>query len=174
MIQRVAFAGKMCSGKDTASDFLVRKYGFHQLSFADPIRDIARAVYGDRWKVDGREFMQEVGRLGRRLDPMLWVNRVVAMVIAYPEVSYVINDVRFPNEVEALKRLNFLVIRINVSREKQIERLTARDGKPPHESVLADSSEVSLDQFNLPRLNGDLPKPEFYKEIERLIGVNQE
>ena len=42
----IGITGKKRSGKDTISDFLVEKYGFVKYGFADPIKDIARIIFG--------------------------------------------------------------------------------------------------------------------------------
>jgi len=42
----IGISGLANSGKDTAADFLVGRYGFAKTSFADPMKNIARDVFG--------------------------------------------------------------------------------------------------------------------------------
>ena len=42
----IGITGKKRTGKDTISDFLVKKYYFVKYGFADPIKDIARIIFG--------------------------------------------------------------------------------------------------------------------------------
>ena len=37
---QIAISGKMCSGKTSASEFLVQNYGFTRISFATPMKDL--------------------------------------------------------------------------------------------------------------------------------------
>lgn len=41
----VCMSGKAGSGKDTVADYLVEKYGFKRMAFADPLRDIVQLVF---------------------------------------------------------------------------------------------------------------------------------
>jgi hypothetical protein len=168
MITRIAFTGKMCSGKDTATDYLVRK-GFTKLSFADPIRELACKVYGTEQSVERRRFMQEVGQAGRRVNPLIWIQPVVMTVQQWPDAMFTLNDIRFPNELTALKWLGFEVYRIVASEGLRIKRHKERNGYAPTREALDDISETALDDVYLPELDGELPIPEFYKAIDRIL-----
>lgn len=78
-----------------------------------------------------------------------WVTR--ALVTAFRQMatgkSVVLCDARFPNEINLARELGFLTVRLEVSRETQIKRLTARDGVPPTKASLEHASEVALDGF---------------------------
>jgi len=55
----VAISGWKGSGKDTAADFLVKKYGFHRIGFADPLKDsVARQFDIVRSHCDLPEFKE--------------------------------------------------------------------------------------------------------------------
>jgi len=72
----IGITGKKRSGKDTISDFLVEKYYFVKYGFADPIKDIARIIFGftenqlfekekdivdENWGFKPRDFFQKFG-----------------------------------------------------------------------------------------------------------------
>lgn len=60
-----------------------------------------------------REFLQYLGTelLSEHINPNIWVNTLINKLS--PEHNYIITDVRFPKEVEAIKKQNGIVIRIN-------------------------------------------------------------
>lgn len=41
----ICMSGKAGSGKDTVADYLVEKYGFKRMAFADPLRDVVQLVF---------------------------------------------------------------------------------------------------------------------------------
>lgn len=170
MDKRVAFTGKMCSGKDTAADFLVEK-GYKKISFADPIRRLAQDVFGD-WQGDKRRrFMQEIGAVGREIDPLLWVKPVVREIESNLDGKFVVNDIRFPNEYETLVNLGFSVYRIDVPEHIRLDRYRRRNNYTPSKSAMNDSSEISLDHYQFTSINGNCSIDEFRKTVSELIGI---
>lgn len=135
----IGLCGFAQSGKDTAAGFLIDQ-GWKRLAFADALRDsvyllnpIVRTVCSDfgaeqirvqdivdtigwdRAKVDVAEIRELLQRMGTEVGRALygesfWVDRVLAQMT--PDQNYVITDVRFPNEVEAVKSVGGRVIRI--------------------------------------------------------------
>ena len=72
----VGICGKKRSGKDTAGEYLIEKYGYVRYAFADPVKEVCRAMFkfdddqlfGDkkevvdeRWGITPREAFQKVG-----------------------------------------------------------------------------------------------------------------
>jgi len=56
-------------------------------------------------------------------------------------------DMRFPNEVEALRKAGFHTIRIRISRSTQAERLAGRDQLAHRADALLHPSETALDDY---------------------------
>lgn len=140
MTKLIAFCGYAQSGKDTAASFLVEK-GFKRLAFADilreslyrlnPVVSVARESVRPGWgrlsvivddygwdyaKVtypEVRELLQRLGtEVGRALfGENFWVDRVLAQV--EPGGKYVITDVRFPNEEQAVHAAGGRIYRIS-------------------------------------------------------------
>lgn len=83
-------------------------------------------------------------------DKLYWVRRTFQDVLAHAASgrSVFINDVRFMHEVEPLQAIGGFVTRVDVSREKQLERLFQRDGVWANEEALNHASEISLDNYN--------------------------
>lgn len=126
------------SGKDTAAAYMVKEHGYTRLAFADTIRDVLYAlnpivdkdyigklrvqdiVNKAGWDVakvefpEVRELLQRLGvEAGREiLGKTIWTDTVFKKASALG-CNVVISDVRFPDEVEAVRSLGGKVIRIN-------------------------------------------------------------
>lgn len=110
----IGITGVAGSGKDTAADYLVSKYGFTKVSFAAILKNML-SVAGlpepsnrdDKEKnVKGfnftwREAAQTLGtEWGRSLDENIWVKLTMASL--EDGKNYVFSDVRFDNEAKAI------------------------------------------------------------------------
>lgn len=113
--------GKMGSGKTTAAQYLVEKYKFTQVSFAARLKEIATKAC--RMKEKDRELLQNLGSMIRDDVPTYWLDVIKKRVEAEPEASFVLDDLRFKNELEMLLKLGFLVIRLATPREHRFERM---------------------------------------------------
>lgn len=124
----VGIAGPKRSGKDTAARYLVDHHGFMTTSFAAPLRSFCCDVYGidfdeldatkesaPRWLATSpREFMQRCGTEFARwmIDPDLWVKSAMRRVQRCPDANWVLPDVRFANEAEAIRDHGGIVLRM--------------------------------------------------------------
>lgn len=121
----IGFAGPKGCGKSTvATELLVslkdKGINAQRHRFAGPIKDMARALGLTLEQIDGDEketpcdllggctpryVMQTLGTQWGRdtISPDLWVNATMARVDAEPHAIAIIDDVRFPNEVAAIK-----------------------------------------------------------------------
>jgi hypothetical protein len=109
----IGFTGLSGSGKSYAASIVKECYPSYRLfSFARQIKRIAFCEMGwDQVKDDrGRKLLQDIGMAGRAYDPKLWINFMHQFVI--PNRSIIIDDVRFLNEAEAIRKLNGIVIRV--------------------------------------------------------------
>lgn len=117
----IGITGKAGSGKDTVADYLVSEHGYTKISFAAILKNMLRvaglpepANRDDKEKiVDGFEFSwrdaaQKLGtEWGRSLDTNIWVK--LTMNSLDPFKKYVISDVRFDNEAEAVRKSGCLI-----------------------------------------------------------------
>lgn len=136
----VGICGLIGSGKDTIADYLVNIHGFRRDSFAASLKDAVSAVFGwDRDMLEGRtrtsrEWRERPDqwwsdRLGREITPrlvlQLWGTEVCRrgfhddIWIASIENKLrdslddvVISDCRFPNEIEAIRKVGGRVVRV--------------------------------------------------------------
>ena len=132
-------------------DFANRKYknfaDIQVMHFADILKETVRALFGiGEWETNTqegkkitiswigktvRELLQEVGQgLRDAIDPDLWVKALFANTEGWS--NYIIADVRYPNELEAIKERDGVLIRID------------RNGA----GAGSHSSETALDDYN--------------------------
>ena len=132
-------------------DFANRKYknfaDIQIMHFADILKETVQALFGiGEWETgtqEGkkvtiswigktvRELLQEVGQgLRDAVDPNLWIKALFANTEDWS--NYIIADVRYPNELEAIKERDGVLIRI--------DRNSAGAGNH--------SSEIALDDYN--------------------------
>ena len=111
---RIAFGYKMGVGKDTAVDHLIRAFGGVQHTFSKPLYDIlhyAQFVCGFRHEKD-RKFLQYIGtEWARDIDPDVWV-KLLLQNTAHATHNVFISDLRFPNELNALKKNGWTTVKI--------------------------------------------------------------
>jgi hypothetical protein len=141
-IKLIGFCGFARSGKDTAAEALTVKHNrmWHRVAFADALKyDAARAlqssqgcagtpsdkIIGDSFftveenKVRFRPFLVEYGRAMRQLDPDYWIKRLLGSIDEVAQdlagmcnARFVITDVRYANEVDAIHKAGGIVIYI--------------------------------------------------------------
>lgn len=149
MIEKVAFVGAMFSGKTSAAKVLVKEQGFVCLSFADPVKIVAAQmleqlnaylmvydVSSQKWTYDTiqerkgepqiRKLLQLVGtELGRELyGDTVWIDLLMKNAKNLPRV--VVDDARFPNEIEALRSEGFKIVRIMRPHQQQVAMVQER------------------------------------------------
>jgi hypothetical protein len=137
----IGIAGFQGAGKDTVADYLQNIYGFKRDSFAATLKDAVAAVFGwDRELLEGRTTESRVWReqvdpwwanrlnmpnLTPRLVLQKWGTEVARrswhddtwiaslenkLTKAHNDI--VITDVRFPNEIQAVRNAGGIVIRV--------------------------------------------------------------
>ena len=135
----IGLVGFIGAGKGTVADLLVERHAFIKESFANSVKDACAVIFGwnrgllegdslesrawreqkDEWWSEklGREFsprlaLQLMGTEAGRdvFHPDLWVHTVLRR--CKPSQYYVIADVRFPNEIKAIRDSGGRVIRV--------------------------------------------------------------
>ena len=127
----IGLTGKAGSGKSTAARYLVEECGYRLIKFADPIKDMLRVLGLGYEELEGskkekpcymlggktpRLAMQVLGtEWGRHtMYPDIWVEAWYrrANDVVQNGGKVVCDDIRFPNEVSAIKCLSGKVINI--------------------------------------------------------------
>lgn len=108
----VAFMGIAGSGKTTAAAWFSKRYWLYKpFSFAAEVKDIALIMGWDGKKDEkGRQLLQDIGMAGRRYHKDIWVSKLKKRL---EDAKYlVIDDVRFQNEVDAIRANGGIVLRV--------------------------------------------------------------
>ncbi|KKL69126.1 hypothetical protein LCGC14_2118080 [marine sediment metagenome] len=121
---RIAFGCQARVGKDTACEYLKKKYGGEIYHFSDPLYQIlyyAQDLCGFPRQKDVK-FLQWVGtEWGRSQKESVWVDTTLNKVPS--EGNCFIGDLRFGNELDKLRKAGFICIRI-VRDDRPIDRNT--------------------------------------------------
>lgn len=126
----VGVAGKKRHGKDTIANHLSSQYGFVKIAFADPLKQIIgkqllyltdeqmeegpkKEEVDPRWGKTPRRLLQVIGTdmFRKVLDDQFWVRRCMYRVAEIwakdPAARIAISDIRFPNELAAVKKVGY-------------------------------------------------------------------
>lgn len=116
MIRLVGLAGWAGSGKDAVGQILQRELNFTRIAFADPIKSFAvRIGWNGQKDATGRVLLQRLGLAAREVfGESIWVDQAMTHVdLALNSGALVcVTDVRFPNEVAAIRERGGIVFRV--------------------------------------------------------------
>lgn len=110
LVKVIGLCGKMGSGKDTAAEILAARYGYQRVAFADGVREEAAETFPhlkeEIWAKPTskriRILLQWWGTEYRRAqDELYWIKRLSRQMTF--RGRYVVSDVRFKNEADAIK-----------------------------------------------------------------------
>jgi len=168
----VAFIGPAGCGKSTAAHFLREKYGYSLLKFAHPIKEMLRVLGLEDRHLEGdqkeapcnllcgtspRRAMQLLGtEYGRKLiHPDIWVKAWMREAVWKIQNGQrlVIDDLRYPNELDAILRLGGSTLRIV---RKDIHQCEAHDSETQH--IISQRVIVN-----------DLSREEFHKSVSESL-----
>lgn len=170
----IGICGPAGAGKSTAAHYLCRKHDYVRTRFAEPVKDMLRAMGLTERHVDGdlkqascdllggkspREAMQTLGtEWGRDLMhpdlwTRLWLHRCQPLFDEWRRV--VVDDVRFPNEAATISRLGGKIIRMEPPRAETAAHISERYDLPA--DVLIYNEGLDLDVLHA-RIDGALER----------------
>ena len=157
----VGLVGFIGAGKGTVADLLVDRHDFEKESFANSVKDAVATIFGwDRallegdtpesraWREQDDKFWSE--KLGKPFSPRLalqlmgteagrdvfhpdlWVHTVLRRCENAPYHNYVIADVRFPNEIKAIRESGGIIVRVKRGDEPEWYNVALKDNKKPN------------------------------------------
>lgn len=142
----IALSGPRACGKSTIASHLVSQHGYTRIAFADALRELA-SVAGYEFSND-RIYLAQLGEKLRALMPEFLLE-VVRKKVNSLEGPVVIEDLRFPSEVNFCRSIGATTIRLEISEEIQLQRVEEREGKVGKEAaeLLACLDESLLDEI---------------------------
>jgi hypothetical protein len=129
----IALNGPAGCGKDTAAQMLIERAGFQRLAFADPLKDGMKAIFSltnfdlydktgkerhnDFWGMTHREMLQQFGTETCRhhFRDDIWVKALEIRLrksLKAGITKNIITDLRFLNEVEAVREWGGLIVHV--------------------------------------------------------------
>lgn len=125
----LGITGKAGHGKNTVADLFVEmcpKMNFQRIAFADAVKRVYTLITGDavqdsqewksqfvpEWGMTRREIFQKIGTDAMRdnLHADTWVKALFLAI--KPGTNYLVTDVRFPNEADAIEAAGGKVVRV--------------------------------------------------------------
>lgn len=167
-MKNVALFGPMYAGKSTIADALAEA-GYHRMSFAAPIKNIAALAYGKIEKTgeytvftqgrsnpdwggtvttssvkSGRQLLQEIGQYLKHVDRDFWLRCFFNDAKNYLDQPLTVDDGRFLFEYQALKDNGWMTVGIKTPVETRMDRAVLLSGRRPTEAEMNHESEVEL------------------------------
>ena len=147
----IAICGKMASGKTTLAHALRDEAGFEVMSLAGAVKRLGRDLFG---MVDkDRPLLQQIGMKMREIRPSVWIDYLVSQANSVNESQYcvAVDDVRFVNEAKRFKEEGWLLVKMDIGEDLQVERLksTYADNWEMHVANRTDASELEVDEIPL-------------------------
>jgi hypothetical protein len=117
---KIAICGKMCSGKTTlANTIKIMDPRYEIMSLGQGIKDIATKYFGMTHK--DRDLLIQIGTKMREINPDVWTTHICKQSRGLSHV--IVDDVRYQNEYELLRKQGFVFIQLHVSRAMQEFRI---------------------------------------------------
>jgi hypothetical protein len=135
----------MAAGKSTVAEALVDA-GYHRMSFAAPLKNVAALAYGrvdksaryevtsidgETTDISGREVLQRVGQSIKGHDRDFWLRCFLRDAGNYGDTPLVVDDGRFLFERDALRSAGWLIVGINTASSVRHQRYETLYGRAP-------------------------------------------
>jgi len=143
---KIAITGKICSGKSTLANKLKDNLKLEKYSFADNVKKYATEIFEMEYK--DRKLIQDFAEKMKELDNNIWIKQLDKEI--KDKTHIVIDDLRFENEYNYLKKNNYYIIKLVIHKNQQIKRIEDlyKDKAPEHLERLEHISECNIDKLN--------------------------
>ena len=102
---KIAISGPMGSGKTTIANLIITSNPEYKIySFGQKIKDIAYELFNMNKLVKDRSLLINIADKMREIDPDVWAKYTMTQL----SDNVIIEDVRYPNELQALRDRLFL------------------------------------------------------------------
>lgn len=183
----IGITGRKFNGKDTIANYLRDAYDYKQIAFAGPLKEICGKLFGftneqlhgdlketpdPTWfDLTPRQVLQFVGtnmfrdhmsELHDNFGNDFWLlcarNTMEKIFKEDETAKFVISDVRFPNEVEMIKQMGGIVLRVS-----RPSLLSNKNNDTHISELLIDELDANCDVIN------DGTREQLYKKIDKLF-----
>lgn len=118
-LKNIGFIGCMGSGKTTMANLVSEHFGHKRVSFASGVREVKDMLFNDY--PNEREILQKIGMAMRNISNDVWIKYLFSKLSE--DKNYVIDDVRFINEVNYLLDNGWSLFKLEVPTSERIRRL---------------------------------------------------
>ena len=120
-MKNIAICGKMASGKTTLAHTLRDEANFEVMSLAGAVKRLGSDLFGMVEK--DRPLLQQIGMKMREIRPTVWIDYLVSQADSVNESQYcvAVDDVRFVNEAKRFKDEGWILVKMDIGEELQIE-----------------------------------------------------
>lgn len=120
----IGLIGEIASGKDTAADYLTKKYNFAKISFSEPLREILDMLYLPQ----NRSNMANLGHdLRQRFGADILSQTVKNNILKSKKKYICLPNIRLPGDIKAFTELKPILVYIKAETKIRYERLIARN-----------------------------------------------
>lgn len=148
---KLAFIGKLRSGKDTAATRLVTQYGFQSFAFGTALKASAHDIFPDVPRTPKPRALYQFMNVMRDYDPDVWIKHVERSVEYALDKrttkGIVITDARQANEIEWARNNGFTIVRVTAPEHVRIARAQAVGDVFDYEA-LTHPTETEVDGFD--------------------------
>ena len=120
----IGLVGEIASGKTTATDYLVKKYGAEPYKFSNMLRDILVRLHQETT----RENLQKLSTAVRQLFGENVMSKAIVRDLAGASTPLVVAEgIRRLSDIEYLKEFpNFVIVAVDADARTRYERITQR------------------------------------------------
>lgn len=171
---KIAISGPMCSGKTTVANLICELYPEYKIfSFGKKIKEIAKDLF-HMGEVKDRSLLISIANSMKSIDENVWINYIINE--CKDEKHCLIDDLRFKNELNELKKDNWYFIVLQVDYDTRVQRIKNLypNNYEDHIKNMKDISERGLIDFSLDRtlyINTNSSKEEIKELIKKFISL---
>lgn len=168
---KIALIGGARTGKDTIAEYLGSKADFKRLAFGDKLKELMYKTFiGLPQEPKPRNVMIEFGQACRKINPNVWIDQLHKTYNMYNSIGYenfVITDVRQPNEIEYCRNNGYLIVKVEASKDAQVERALA-GGEVLDPNNILDTLALQFEDYDFKiENNGSLL--DLYKQVDQIL-----
>jgi hypothetical protein len=150
---KIAICGKMCSGKTTIANHIMRTVpGYQKYSFAQKVKELCVELFDMKRK--DRPLLINFSNKLREIDPDVWIRPVLQETRG--KENCIIDDVRYQNEVDALLEDGWTFIQLHIPSGLQQERIQKAYPTDYQEHFVAQNHVSEQNNFTFPKGNPPL------------------